>query len=582
MHFTTRHPYQLLILTWLWVITFFLSAPVIAQPPLVTCCMAYNTIDENVFYIQGGSVDPKVTANSTSSQFYSLDLTLPSWDTSNPPWKALPPPTGPTTLTPPFRHSMSVSPDRRTLTIFVPNGPGLISNFNIGDGSWTPVTAPSPSQLMPVLYGAQAATDPTTGIVYIPPAYSGASLSIYSPSTGVVTTAPMPPVATAGGLSRHSFVWNQVRKTFILFGGVITTSYLSEYDPITGKWAELYASGPTPPLQQASCMAPAYNGTKMILFGGHNSSGPSGGYLFILDVPTMTWSQGLSVDPSQNRSSMACSVSGDNFIVWGGYKWDPLGSTAVGGTPLIYNIHSGQWTTKFERGNHYKPTDTSQPGSIPGTGNPPPDVKGSGDGGSKINGAAVGGGVAGGLAIVLALTFLLVRRRRRRQQEIDGDKVIGIPTTLDQVPPFIERSSEGPVSAGFPQITKDNQELQFFPGSPQPHQHEKNSSWPPTPALLPPMIPPRPGSSLNPRTPQDHIQKLQHDLAIHQKQLANQNNPQYNPANSHTQQTSALRGPQGAGDPVTVTNSTTDQHDLACKIEVMQAELRKLQAQLRL
>lgn len=254
----------------------------------------------------------------------------------------------------------------------------------------------------------------------------------------------------------------------------------------------------------------------------------------------------------------------------------------MGGTPLIYNIHSGQWTTKFERGNHYKPTDTSQPGSIPGTGNPPPDVKGSGDGGSKINGAAVGGGVAGGLAIVLALTFLVVRRRRRRQQEIDGDKVIGIPTTLDQVPPSIERSSEGPVSAGFPQITKDNQELQFFPGSPQPHQHEKNSSWPPTPALLPPMIPLRPGSSLNPRTPQDHIQKLQHDLAIHQKQLAHQNNPQYNPANSHTQPTSALRGPQGAGDPVTLTSSTTDQHDLACKIEVMQAELRKLQAQLRL
>ncbi|KAK3806503.1 MAG: hypothetical protein JOS17DRAFT_822898 [Linnemannia elongata] len=567
MHVTTRHPHQLLILAWLWVITFYLSAPVIAQPPLVTCCMAYNTIDESAFYIQGGSVDPGVTASSASIQFYSLDLTLPSWDTSNPPWKALPPPTGPITLAPTFRHSMSVSPDRRTLTIFVPNGPGLISNFNIGEGSWTPVTTPSPSQLMPVIYGAQAATDPTTGIVYIPPAYSGAYLSIYAPSTGVVTTAPMPPVV-AGGLSRHSFVWSQVRKTFILFGGVLTTNYFSEYDPTTGKWTELYASGPTPPLRQASCMVPAYNGTKMILFGGHNSSGPSGGYLFILDVPTLTWNQGPSVDPSQNRSSMACSVSGDNFIVWGGYKWDPLGSTAVSGTPLIYNIHAGQWTTKFERGIHYKPTATPGPGSTPGPRNPPPAVEGSGDGGSKTNGAAVGGGVAGGLVIVLALTFLVVRRRRRRQQEIDSDKVIGIPTNLDQVLPFMERTSEGRVSAGFTQTTKDNQEPQFVPGSPQSlsaHPHEKISSWPPTPALLPPVIPPRPDSSLNPRIPQDHIQKLQHELAIHQEQLTNQNNPQYNPANSHTQPPSTLRGPQGAGDPITPTNSTTDHHDLACK-----------------
>ncbi|KAF9122563.1 hypothetical protein BGW39_009651 [Mortierella sp. 14UC] len=583
MYVTTRHSYQLLILAWLWVITFYLSAPVIAQPPLVTCCMAYNTIDENTFYIQGGSVDPRVTVSSASVQFYSLDLTLPSWDTSNPPWKALPPPTGSTTLAPTFRHSMSVSADHRTLTIFVPNGPGLISNFNIDDGSWTPVTTPSPNQSMPVIYGAQAATDPTTGIVYIPPAYPSTYLSIYAPSTGVVTTAPMPPVLT-GELSRHSFVWSQVRKTFILFGGVITTNYFSEYDPITGKWTDLYASGPTPPLRQASCMVPAYNGTKMILFGGHNSSRPSGGYLFILDVPTLTWNQGPNVDPSQNRSSMACSVSGDNFIVWGGYKWDPLGSTAVSGTPLIYNIHSGQWTTKFERGTHYKLTATSGPGSTPGPGNPPPAVEGSGDGGSKINGAAVGG-VAGGLVIVLALMFLIVRRRRRRQQEIDSDKVIGIPTNLDQVLPFKERTSEGRVSAGFAQTTKDNQGPQFVPGSLQSlsvHPHEKFSSWPPPPALLPPVIPPRPDSSLNPRTPQDHIQKPQRELVIHQEQLTSRNNPQYNPTNSHTQPPSTLRSPQGAGDPITPTISTTDHHDLARKVEVMQAELQKLQAQLRL
>jgi hypothetical protein len=63
----------------------------------------------------------------------------------------------------------------------------------------------------------------------------------------------------------------------------------------------------------------AYNGTKMLLFGGDSSSSePSVGMLHILDVRNMIWSKTEGVDPSLGRSSMACAVSGDNFIVWGG------------------------------------------------------------------------------------------------------------------------------------------------------------------------------------------------------------------------------------------------------------------------
>jgi hypothetical protein len=65
----------------------------------------------------------------------------------------------------------------------------------------------------------------------------------------------------------------------------------------------------------------AYNGTKLIYFGGNTTPTTSVGSIYILDVPTLTWKQGESADPSQNRSSMACGVSGDNFITWGGnYK----------------------------------------------------------------------------------------------------------------------------------------------------------------------------------------------------------------------------------------------------------------------
>ena len=62
----------------------------------------------------------------------------------------------------------------------------------------------------------------------------------------------------------------------------------------------------------------AYNGTKMILFGGQTSNGATPGDLYTLDMESMTWNLTQTVPSSQSRHSMACSVSGDNFIIWGG------------------------------------------------------------------------------------------------------------------------------------------------------------------------------------------------------------------------------------------------------------------------
>lgn len=59
----------------------------------------------------------------------------------------------------------------------------------------------------------------------------------------------------------------------------------------------------------------ALNGSKMILFGGDDGS-VSTSSLYILDVPTMTWTQATSA--FEGRSGMACAVSGNSFVVWGG------------------------------------------------------------------------------------------------------------------------------------------------------------------------------------------------------------------------------------------------------------------------
>jgi hypothetical protein len=74
----------------------------------------------------------------------------------------------------------------------------------------------------------------------------------------------------------------------------------------------------------------AYNGTKMILFGGNTDMTQSVDTLYILDVPSMTWTQAPS--SLDARSDMACSVSGDNFIVWGGKR------TFLSLVPLLYSL----------------------------------------------------------------------------------------------------------------------------------------------------------------------------------------------------------------------------------------------------
>ncbi|KAF9121613.1 hypothetical protein BG015_005775, partial [Linnemannia schmuckeri] len=91
-----------------------------------------------------------------------------------------------------------------------------------------------------------------------------------------------------------------------------------------------------------------YSGAKMVLFGGDNGSGQSVSSIYILDVASMTWTYG---EPAPDaRSDMACSVSGDNFIVWGGIrKTSSTESVGVSTTPLIYNLKTRQWTEKFIR-----------------------------------------------------------------------------------------------------------------------------------------------------------------------------------------------------------------------------------------
>jgi hypothetical protein len=54
------------------------------------------------------------------------------------------------------------------------------------------------------------------------------------------------------------------------------------------------------------------------LIGNPNIEGGPRGAIYILDVPSLTWKRGPDVNPTHNRSGMACTVAGDGFIAWGG------------------------------------------------------------------------------------------------------------------------------------------------------------------------------------------------------------------------------------------------------------------------
>ncbi|KAK3835595.1 MAG: hypothetical protein J3R72DRAFT_494060 [Linnemannia gamsii] len=367
--------------------------------------MAYVTIDENILLIQGG-VDPSnktaASTTATSKQFFSLDFTKSaSWNTTSPPWTQLnvDGDLGPAS----FGHSLSVSPDRRTITAWDSTniaGQGIMA-YSLDNHQWTKVVN-GPMELS-TQAGLQAVAHPTNGLVYIPSGInnSDSDMMIYDLLKSTVKQVPMPP-RESNNLFKwygYSFVWSEVRQSFLILGGGGNVGpYFYEYSVSNNRWNELPLEGDAvPPRVKNACLVPAYNGTKILLFGGLTSTGAAVGTLYTLDVTNMIWSLSESTQPSQNRYGMACSVSGDNFVIWGGQT---AGGAALLGPPLIYNINTDKWATQFVRGTHYTGTGSS--------GYDPPPMTSPAD---------VGGAITAGVVVVSVVGFIFYRRRKNRRQK---------------------------------------------------------------------------------------------------------------------------------------------------------------------
>lgn len=394
------------------------SASAVAPAPAYSS--AYATVDENTFYIQGGS--NVSNSDIKYDQFHSLDLTQ-NWNITNPPWSAVAVGTVPARLKTVF-HSISLSRDRKTMTFWnMYSLPFYSTNYHLDTNTWDDVSIPQSLQPSGLAL-ARAATDSTTDRVYIPGGASNNSMLMYDSSSKNSTALANPPAVngTSTNWIGYSFVWSELRKSFLLFGGLFTpaSSYFYEYKPTAvTPWNALNMTGTVPPVLAGSCMVPAHNGTKIILFGGVYNSNYTD-TLYILDVANLTWSQGAKYQP---RSGAACSVSGDYFIVWGGQSYDTAGNPALLPETLgVYNINTTQWTDTFiakikptpkpTTTTTARPTGTGSAGvSHPTTGTEPPN--------ESNKAAIIGGSVGGGLFLILLIVggLCLWRRRRNNAQQ---------------------------------------------------------------------------------------------------------------------------------------------------------------------
>ncbi|KAG9071515.1 hypothetical protein KI688_005727 [Linnemannia hyalina] len=353
--------------------------------------MAFASQINKALIIHGGKA--QMNPDATNNQLFALDLTVPRWEAFSPPWRYL---TAPTSgQSPRFldRNTMVMSPDESQVLLFDRNLP-FLSTYNVTTDSWLS-TLELPHS---IAFGTNYTTamDPAWGTVYFGRGgNAGTTMPVYNIASHEIWAQGMPlstqlPTSVQG----YSFVYCPSRKSILLFGGKGFSNLGDVYNPYvfefqmggTYSWVRLNTEGPSPTQIHSHCMVPAYDGFKMVVFGGSITEDTQLDDIYILDVPTMTWTKGSTPPVPLNRSNMACTVGGDNFVAWGGYN----SQKAIDGTPIIYNLRTNQWTKTYSL--------TSD--------------------GSKYNWGAFAGGVGAAIVVAAVVGFIYYRRRKQRKSRM--------------------------------------------------------------------------------------------------------------------------------------------------------------------
>ncbi|KAF9537619.1 hypothetical protein EC957_007866 [Mortierella hygrophila] len=415
-------------------------------------------------------------AAPTADQFFFLDLAK-SWTSSAPAWTLVTPAS--TGLTNPQQVNFpgTSSSDQKKLYFFGISGPNSVYQFNLDTAQWSPANA---SFLEPTRKGSGAVTDPSTNLVYMAGGYSGTNLmNIWNPSTGQISNMSLPNPPAFPYRAYYANVYCQTRQSILYFGGTSSTivaAYVTEFRPKQGTFTTLTTPGTAPSARADHCMAINDDSTKLIVFGGHGlpQNSPTSNEIFILDIPTLTWSSG-SPSP-QPHTYATCAIAGDQFIVWGGlYSDTQIASTDV----HIYSITSNTWINQYTAPAAYQSLNvppipnvksTTISSGPSGTGSANPSLVSETGTSQSSNIGGVVGGVVGGLAVIAAIVgFLFYRRRQihRAPSPSDPGRIFGKEVTETR-----DSGRKPRNSSGLQEIKKHSPQAIVFEGARIPDRHQ--------------------------------------------------------------------------------------------------------------
>ncbi|KAF9299847.1 hypothetical protein BGZ74_008580 [Mortierella antarctica] len=360
--------------------------------PIPSGASASVFIEGKAFYIQAG-----LTTTGFTNQTFSISLSS-SWDVLNPAYTKLP-------------NGLYDSRFPNTLlkdgiSWFAISNKNFVT-YNISDGK---LTQRNPAIMYSNLQGLGAVLDRGTGEVIIPNGFTNGAqtTTLYiTPENLSTRTDPQPaqPQPALTGLTQYSLAWSESAQK---------------------------ANVGAPSARVSPCMVPAFNGTKLILFGGSSPIGAPLSDIFIYDVAGGKWTPGADGLSGRARSSHACAVSGDALIVWGGFENIPTRSPPPN-TVAVYNLTLEKWVDRYNAvpikqvptsvsaPTSLKPTSTagsgsdSGPGSGSGNGNGPEHTPAPSGSGNSIG--AIVGGSAAAVVVLTVLGFILWRRDQLKKRK---------------------------------------------------------------------------------------------------------------------------------------------------------------------
>ncbi|GJJ67972.1 hypothetical protein EMPS_00318 [Entomortierella parvispora] len=438
-------------LLWLLVGTLILvsfstsaSAQSLPATPYVVTAAPLTTASKTQFFILGGvtvSMDKNGHPESTPiNQFIALDLTVP-WNATQPIWADIVPPRylGHEILL--IDGLLAVSLDGKHINTFGgltdagPESP-ISLQYTFADKTWTMSPAETNFMSDPTFRAAQ---DPETGLVYVAELNGDANFTQYMYSFDIAKNNItdgwlIPVVSTPHGLSSTminplcSVVYSAYRKSFLYLGATQyqtpTPLVLTEYIPTSNAWASLSVQEGGPSAKVYPCVASNEDGTKVVVFGGglptiNSIDATYTNELWILDVPSMSWTQGPPAP--EPRYGSACTIVNDTLINWGGFNGVPAESLPI----LLFDLKTNTFVDQYKPtwpDTSTKTTSAATSTSSTGTVTPTPTMSGNLDMSSDVKDssnnqtAIIGGGAAGAVLLLSAAGagFFFYRRKRTR------------------------------------------------------------------------------------------------------------------------------------------------------------------------